>query len=131
MGKDPSEKGFRKILNFGHTIGHALESYYLHTDTPLAHGHAVAIGILLESKLSVELSSLTQEEFLSIETRIKSSYALQIPNDIEGLWALMQQDKKNDNGEVRMCMLSQIGSCIFYQNLTFEDFEKVLSGYSS
>ena len=43
----------------------------------------------------------------------------------------MQQDKKNDNGEVRMCMLSQIGSCIFDQNLTFEDFEKVLSGYSS
>jgi 3-dehydroquinate synthetase len=89
----------------------------------------VAIGLLLESKLSVELSSLTQAAFLSIETRIKSSYALQIPDDIEGLWALMQQDKKNDNGEVRICLLPQIGSCLFDQKLTFEDFQKVLARY--
>ena len=131
VAQDPTEKGLRKILNFGHTIGHALESYYLNTETPLSHGHAVAIGLLLESHLSVELSTLTKEEFLSIETRIKSSYALQIPNDAEGLWALMQQDKKNDNGEVRMCMLSRIGACVFDQKLAFEDFEKVLFGYSS
>jgi 3-dehydroquinate synthase len=131
VAQDPTETGVRKILNFGHTIGHALESYYLNTETPLSHGHAVAIGLLLESHLSVELSTLTKEEFLSIETRIKSSYALQIPNDAEGLWALMQQDKKNDNGEVRMCMLSQIGACVFDQKLALEDFEKVLFGYSS
>jgi 3-dehydroquinate synthase len=131
VAQDPTETGLRKILNFGHTIGHALESYYLNTETPLSHGHAVAIGLLLESHLSVELSTLTKEEFLSIETRIKSSYALQIPNDAEGLWALMQQDKKNDNGEVRMCMLSQIGACVFDQKLAFEDFEKVISGYCS
>ena len=131
VAQDPTETGVRKILNFGHTIGHALESYYLNTETPLSHGHAVAIGLLLESHLSVELSTLTKEEFLSIETRIKSSYALQIPNDAEGLWALMQQDKKNDKGEVRMCMLSQIGACVFDQKLAFEDFEKVLFGYSS
>ena len=131
VAQDPTENGLRKILNFGHTIGHALESYYLNTETPLSHGHAVAIGLLLESHLSVELSTLTKEEFLSIETRIKSSYALQIPNDAEGLWALMQQDKKNDNGEVRMCMLSQIGACVFDQKLAFEDFEKVLFGYRS
>jgi 3-dehydroquinate synthase len=131
VAQDPTENGLRKILNFGHTIGHALESYYLNTETPLSHGHAVAIGLLLESHLSVELSTLTKEEFLSIETRIKSSYALQIPNDAEGLWALMQQDKKNDNGEVRMCMLSRIGACVFDQKLAFEDFEKVLFGYRS
>jgi 3-dehydroquinate synthase len=131
VAQDPTETGVRKILNFGHTIGHALESYYLNTETPLSHGHAVAIGLLLESHLSVELSTLTKEEFLSIETRIKSSYALQIPNDAEGLWALMQQDKKNDNGEVRMCMLSRIGACVFDQKLAFEDFEKVLFGYRS
>ena len=131
VAQDPTENGLRKILNFGHTIGHALESYYLNTETPLAHGHAVAIGLLLESKLSVEHSSLTQAEFLSIETRIKSTYALQIPDDIEGLWALMQHDKKNDNGEVRICLLPQIGSCLYDQKLTFEDFEKVISGYGS
>lgn len=129
VGKDPSEIGLRKILNFGHTIGHALESYYLHTDTPLAHGHAVAIGLLLESKLSVGQSSLTQAEFLAIETRIKSLYTLQIPNDIEGLWALMQHDKKNDNGEVRVCLLTKIGSCIFDQKLVYADLQAALATY--
>lgn len=129
VAKDPSENGLRKILNFGHTIGHALESYYLNTDTPLAHGHAVAIGLLLESKLSVGQSSLTQAEFLSIETRIKSLYTLQIPNDIEGLWALMQHDKKNDNGEVRSCLLTAIGSCIFDQKLVYADLQAALAIY--
>ncbi len=129
VGKDPSENGLRKILNFGHTIGHALESYYLHTDTPLSHGHAVAIGLLLESKLSVGQSSLTQAEFLAIETRIKSLYTLQIPNDIQGLWALMQHDKKNDNGEVRCCLLTAIGSCIFDQKLVYADLQAALATY--
>lgn len=131
VAQDPTEKGLRKILNFGHTIGHALESYYLQSATPLAHGHAVAIGLLLESKLSVALATLTKEEFLLIEARIKSTYALQIPDDIDGLWSLMQQDKKNDNGEVRVCLLTRIGSCIFDQKLTFENFNQVISGYIS
>jgi 3-dehydroquinate synthase len=131
VGQDPTETGLRKILNFGHTIGHALESYYLQTETPLAHGHAVAIGLLLESKLSVGLSSLSKEEFLSIETLIRNTYALQIPNDAQAIWALMQQDKKNEMGEVRICLLTRIGSCIFDQKLTFEDFNQVLSGYFS
>jgi 3-dehydroquinate synthase len=131
VAQDPTELGLRKILNFGHTIGHALESYYLNTATPLSHGHAVALGLLLESKLSVELASLTKEEFLSIEARIKNTYALQIPNDAEGVWVLMQQDKKNDNGEVRICLLPKIGSCLFDQKLAFEDFQKVLASYFS
>jgi 3-dehydroquinate synthase len=131
VAQDPTELGLRKILNFGHTIGHALESYYLDTETPLSHGHAVALGLLLESKLSVEEASLTIEEFLAIETRIKSTYALQIPNDAAGLWKLMQQDKKNDNGEVRMCLLPQIGSCLYDQKLTYEVFESLISGYCS
>jgi 3-dehydroquinate synthase len=129
VAQDPTEKGLRKILNFGHTIGHALESYYLNTATPLSHGHAVALGLLLESKLSVEQATLTKQEFLSIETRIKSIYALQIPNDAEGVWALMQQDKKNDNGEVRICLLPRIGSCLFDQKLAFEDFQIALASY--
>lgn len=131
VAQDPTENGLRKILNFGHTIGHALESYYLNTATPLSHGHAVALGLLLESKLSVEQANLTKEEFLSIETRIKSTYALQIPDDIEGLWALMQQDKKNDHREVRICLLPHIGSCLFDQKLAFEDFKKILNSCSA
>ena len=129
VGKDPSENGLRKILNFGHTIGHALESYYLNTDTPLAHGHAVAIGMLLEAHLSVERSTLSKAEFLTIEKCIKHRYVLQIPEDAEGLWVLMQQDKKNSQGEVRICLLKAIGSCIFDQKLTFEAFKHAFENY--
>ncbi|MDP4799725.1 MAG: 3-dehydroquinate synthase, partial [Crocinitomicaceae bacterium] len=115
VAQDPTEQGLRKILNFGHTIGHALESYYLNSDTPLAHGHAVAIGMLLEAQLSVDQANLSQTEFEAIEKCIKQTYPIQIPNDAEGLWTLMQQDKKNANGEVRICLLPQIGSCLFDQ----------------
>jgi 3-dehydroquinate synthase len=131
VAQDPTERGLRKVLNFGHTIGHALESYYLHTETPLSHGHAVAIGMLLEAQLSVEQSTLSKTEFQSIEKYIKQTYQLQIPNNTEGLWALMQQDKKNANGEVRICLLAGIGNCLFDQKLTFEDFKHVLAPYTS
>jgi 3-dehydroquinate synthase len=127
VAQDPTEQGLRKILNFGHTIGHALESYYLNSDTPLAHGHAVAIGMLLEAQLSVDQANLSQTEFEAIEKCIKQTYPIQIPNDAEGLWTLMQQDKKNANGEVRICLLPQIGSCLFDQKLTFGDFKRVLA----
>ena len=127
VAQDPTEQGLRKILNFGHTIGHALESYYLNSDTPLAHGHAVAIGMLLEAQLSVNQATLSQTEFEAIEKCIKQTYPIQIPNDAEALWTLMQQDKKNANGEVRICLLPQIGSCLFDQKLTFGDFKRVLA----
>ncbi|MDP4596046.1 MAG: 3-dehydroquinate synthase [Crocinitomicaceae bacterium] len=129
VAQDPTEQGLRKILNFGHTIGHALESYYLNSDTPLAHGHAVAIGMLLEAQLSVDQANLSQTEFEAIEKCIKQTYPIQIPNDAEGLWTLMQQDKKNANGEVRICLLPQIGSCLFDQKLTFTDFQHALQDF--
>ncbi|MEY4805472.1 MAG: hypothetical protein RL331_2002 [Bacteroidota bacterium] len=129
VAQDPTEQGLRKILNFGHTIGHALESYYLNTDIPLAHGHAVAIGMLLEAQLSVYQANLSQTEFAAIEKCIKQTYPIQIPNDAEALWTLMQQDKKNANGEVRICLLPQIGSCLFDQKLTFTDFQHALQDF--
>jgi 3-dehydroquinate synthase len=129
VAQDPTEQGLRKILNFGHTIGHALESYYLNSDTPLAHGHAVAIGMLLEAQLSVNQATLSQTEFEAIEKCIKQTYPIQIPNDAEALWTLMQQDKKNANGEVRICLLPQIGSCLFDQKLTFTDFQHALQDF--
>jgi 3-dehydroquinate synthase len=131
VSQDPIESGLRKILNFGHTIGHALESYYLHTDIPLAHGHAVAIGMLLEAQLSVYQANLSQTEFAAIEKCIKQTYPIQIPNDAEALWTLMQQDKKNANGEVRCCLLNAIGTCVFDQTLTFQAFEHVMAQFNS
>lgn len=126
---DPLEKGKRKVLNFGHTIGHAIESYYLDSATPIPHGHAVAIGLLLESHLSMTLSRLNQNEFLAIERAIKKYFTIQIPGEIDAIWGLMQQDKKNQNNEVRICLLSRIGFCQHDLKLEFKDFERVYNTY--
>ncbi|MEY3968412.1 MAG: hypothetical protein RL137_1317, partial [Bacteroidota bacterium] len=105
--EDPLEKGKRKILNFGHTVGHALESYYLDTDQPLSHGHAVALGMLIEAQLSQMKLGLPDEVLCEIKAVIHKFYAPQIPNDVQAIWKLMQQDKKNAQGIVRVCLLRQ------------------------
>ncbi|MBK7957891.1 MAG: 3-dehydroquinate synthase [Bacteroidetes bacterium] len=71
VDQDPEEKGIRKILNFGHTIGHAIESASLKTDQPLLHGEAIAIGMLLEIELSVEHNHFSLEESRRIAKYIK------------------------------------------------------------
>jgi 3-dehydroquinate synthase len=129
VAKDPTERGLRKILNFGHTIGHALESYYLNTATPLAHGHAVAIGMLIEAKLSQLEMGLPLEIFEEIQTVILRFYPLQLPTDSKAIWALVQQDKKNANGEVRCCILKAIGTCVFDQTLSYARFEQTLTHF--
>ena len=60
--QDPLEKGLRKVLNFGHTAGHAFESLSFTRNAPLAHGEAVAHGILVELILSHTLKGLPSEE---------------------------------------------------------------------
>jgi 3-dehydroquinate synthase len=131
VSQDPSEKGLRKVLNFGHTIGHALESYYLDTETPLDHGHAVAIGLLLESQLSTKLLGLPDAAFQEIKSALERSYSVKIPKDSLVIWELMQQDKKNKDGEVRICLLSQIGACNYDQVLHLEDFQEIYATYTN
>jgi 3-dehydroquinate synthase len=64
--KDPKEAGLRKILNFGHTIGHAFESFYLDTDKHLLHGEAIAVGMVCEAFLSHKKSGLPKEDLQTI-----------------------------------------------------------------
>lgn len=123
VGQDPKELGLRKILNFGHTIGHALESYYFNSKMPLSHGHAVAIGILIESEISLIKLGLPKIEFEQIKKVILKNYLLQIPDDYLAIWQLMQHDKKNDLGKVKMSLLTRIGSCAFDQIVDLEEFK--------
>ena len=98
--EDPLEKGLRAILNFGHTIGHALESYFLETDDPLTHGEAVAIGMVCESRIA-GIGKLG-----AVMKVIKSHFPFRpIPEAVfPAIWELMQQDKKNAAGRVRMAV---------------------------
>ena len=109
--KDPFENGVRKKLNFGHTIGHAIESYFLKTDTPLLHGEAIAWGMLAASKLSEWYTGLSAEDFQSIFKLIQRLYDPQpLPeSSFDELVAVMQNDKKNSYGNINFTMLKSPG----------------------
>jgi 3-dehydroquinate synthase len=128
---DPEEKGLRKILNFGHTIGHAIESFYLQTENAekiLLHGESIALGMIAESYLSYQRNLITQTEFEQIKNLLCKVYSSsQIDkNDISNIaiWAL--QDKKNENGQIQTCLLSGIGNCLYQQVITIREIEESL-----
>lgn len=110
--QDPEEKGLRKILNFGHTIGHALETYFLDDPIqPLLHGEAVAWGMLLEAWLSYQKAGLSAADFQQIKLVILRHYKpIQWhENMINELIQIMYQDKKNEANELRFTLLPKIG----------------------
>ncbi len=111
--KDPHEESYRKILNFGHTIGHAIESYSLKRDKkPLRHGEAVAIGMICESYLSktqLDLSSKDLREISEFISRYFTKYSLRSILSPE-LISLMRQDKKNEQPDaINFTLLKKIG----------------------
>jgi 3-dehydroquinate synthase len=112
---DFNEIGKRKTLNFGHTIGHALEGYFLNSQNPLLHGHAVGLGMLAESYISHLRGKISKEEFDAIDLVVSNLYAnflIEQP-DIEKLMELMKNDKKNSSDQIRFVLLNGIGNCEF------------------
>ena len=109
---DPKEGGLRKILNFGHTIGHALESYFL-DKSPISHGHAVALGMCAEAFISWKQNRISKEEFLEIEQTITSSFPMITleAEDVNKVIELLYQDKKNESGKILCSLLNGIGKC--------------------
>ncbi|WP_421764499.1 3-dehydroquinate synthase [Ekhidna sp.] len=125
--EDPKEKGKRKILNYGHTIGHALETYFLTTSNPLLHGEAVALGMILENQIAVEMEILKPEINKVVEEYIRKIY------DLPSEWPaykliekFLTQDKKNDKEGFRLSLLSKIGSCTYDVLISDTILKKVL-----
>lgn len=104
---DSLEKGVRKKLNFGHTYGHAIESFYLKKETPILHGEAVFTGIILET----ELSNLSFDDKLEIKNYILSNFSLPHPPKKSELLPFLANDKKNKDGKISFSLLNQIGEC--------------------
>ena len=112
--EDPHEKGLRKILNYGHTIGHAVETYALiNDDKPLTHGEAIAIGMICEAFLSHKNNTLSEADLKDVTDYISKLYpAYHLKTDsFKQLIELMQSDKKNENGQIMFSLLSSIGKC--------------------
>ena len=106
---DPFEKGERKKLNFGHTFGHAIESYYLEKGTPISHGEAVFMGMILET----EISDLSETKKNEIKNYILSNFALPYTPKKSNLHKFLINDKKNQDGRINFTLLSEIGNCSF------------------
>jgi 3-dehydroquinate synthase len=131
VSEDPTEQGLRKILNFGHTLGHAIESYFLdHADrAPLLHGEAIAIGMLLEAYLSIKICGLSTHDFETItEGILKTFTKVSINKDAENIIIhLLKHDKKNSHGVVKFVLLEAIGQpkidCIVPNELILEAFD--------
>ena len=104
---DPFEKGERKKLNFGHTFGHAIESYYLEKRTPISHGEAVFMGMILETKIS----DLSETEKNEIKNYVLSNFSLPYTPKKSHLHKFLLNDKKNQNEKINFTLLSGIGNC--------------------
>ncbi len=107
--KDEREIGQRAILNLGHSVGHALEKL---SNYGLPHGFAVALGMLVETRVSVELGHLKNEDWEDLLASLKNlgSHPEDIKTyDFETVWATLQNDKKNRDGEVKLVLLKAPG----------------------
>ncbi|WP_026705116.1 3-dehydroquinate synthase [Flavobacterium soli] len=132
--QDPRENGIRKALNFGHTLGHAIESYFLENKNKkkLLHGEAIAIGMILESYISWKKGFLAADEYLQIKTTLKSIYeeVLFDENDLIPIQELLVHDKKNEYGNIQFALIEGIGNIKINQtvenkliNEAFEDYK--------
>ena len=111
VSKDPFEKNIRKKLNFGHTIGHAIETASLINDkTPLKHGEAIAIGMICEAFISKAIEGLSSKELNTITQFIMKRFPKYKQKlNPEELIAIMRNDKKNREGNINFTLLKKIG----------------------
>jgi len=129
--KDPFEKDLRKSLNYGHTLGHAIESYYLDKENKptLLHGEAVAIGIILATHISWESEGFPLKTLNDVTKTVLQHFPKQhfSDNDIEAVIKLMVFDKKNRNGKTLFVLLNDIGqqktNCEVNNSLIYNAFE--------
>jgi 3-dehydroquinate synthase len=128
---DPTEKNVRKSLNFGHTIGHAFESFAMKKDCPVLHGYAVAYGMIAELYLGNKICGFPMEKIEEINCLVKSIYGkFQInEGDFQELFYLMTHDKKNESDKINFTLLEDIGKIKIDQNCSKELIFEALSFY--
>ena len=133
VDQDPTEKGLRKILNFGHTLGHAVETCFLNkpANQRLFHGEAIAVGMIMEAYLSFERKMIDQPTLTDIEEFLFATYGkVKIkPEDIEEIIRLTRQDKKNKGKEIRFSLLKGAGQCAFDIVVTAAEMRRSIAYY--
>lgn len=108
--QDFRESGLRKILNFGHTLGHALETVALENQSPLLHGEAIALGMVGELLLSSKFGGLEESEAYSAINEIQNRFRDIRPiGDVDRQFEVVRQDKKNRGDSLLFTLLSGLG----------------------
>ena len=133
--EDPKEDGIRKALNFGHTLGHAIETYFLENSDKktLLHGEAIAAGIIMESFISLEKKLISKTEFLEIKATINHVFdKIEInENEHQNIIDLLIHDKKNEYGKVQFALLDGIGKIKINQTTDNETIIKAFVDYKN
>lgn len=131
--KDFHEKNIRKTLNFGHTIGHAIESLFLNQGNPVLHGEAVAMGMIAETRLAFLEGLIHEEDAAGVIDGIRKYYPYLDISDFTGdeISALLMNDKKNEDSTILFSLISGIGSCVYDQQCSRENIMESLEFYRS
>lgn len=128
--EDPTEKGLRKSLNFGHTIGHALETWFLGTEHHLLHGEAIAAGMVAEAFIANRKKLLTAADLRQV-----TDYLLAVFGKIAGNYGnaevmrLARQDKKNKGGKIFMALPQGLGKCVWDVEVSEGEMSEALEYY--
>lgn len=130
---DLTEQNIRKALNFGHTVGHAFESYAMKMGRPILHGYAVVYGMIAELYLSASKCGLSKTELDTISSWLIDKYGkFEIrESDFEFLYQLMTHDKKNEGSRINFTLIPEIGKVVINVDCSKELIYEALEYYKS
>ena len=130
VAQDPTEIGLRKILNFGHTLGHAIESHCLTTDAPLLHGEAVAVGMLAALWLSVKQCGLNEQVLKDYEEKLPvllSEAEISLSEaDVVPILDYLAYDKKNKREKPQFVLLEAVGKPVWDVTVDYDSINRSL-----
>ncbi|MGZ3861818.1 MAG: 3-dehydroquinate synthase [Bacteroidia bacterium] len=131
--KDPNEKNIRKILNFGHTAGHAIESYYLTKKNSFLHGEAIVMGMCVELCLGKILGITAAKSVMEAFLFMKGNYHLRSfsSSEISAFMKLMQHDKKNSNGRLNFALIEKPGHAVINISATANEVKEAFILYNN
>lgn len=131
--QDPNEKNLRKVLNFGHTAGHAIESYFLKKKKNLLHGEAIAMGMAVELCLGKQLKRTEPKVALQVFQFLKKHYTLKrfSKQEISTFVNLVKQDKKNQSGRMNFALIEKPGKALINIYASAEEIRNAFSLYNN
>jgi len=120
--QDPLDKGIRKTLNFGHTIGHAIETLFMDSDTEVLHGEAVAAGMICAAYISNKQAGLSDSSLKEISNVLNTVFDLEFVSWLmaENLALPLKHDKKNAGSTLQFVLISEPGKAVYDQEVSME-----------